>query len=383
MQEKSIMTLPRILITNFHPQLGGGHDTFILSLATNSLKNDFEFALAVPQTSHLYQRAKEYGIQVFPCDFPSKIKEIVYTFRSVKRFSGICKTYKPHIVHTNGGADNDIVAWSLFFQKKNFSILRTHHAVREMPTDPYHQWLYRWIVDRNVYVSQSAKDMSQSSKSFKIPNSTVIENGVNTDYFIPQTPDTALKVSLGIRDDDFVFGSCAGTSGYKRIDIMLQAAKVLKHEHSFKILILGQDADREGILKMAESLGVAERVIYGGFQKDIRRYCSIFDVGFILSDSVETISYASREMLSMGIPLISSSYSGLRENIDDGVNGFLVRPGNVDDVIARMKDFMMMHNDKTALFKLNARNKAVSSFSIQKQMDGFNLVYRALLRKLT
>jgi glycosyltransferase involved in cell wall biosynthesis len=164
---------------------------------------------------------------------------------------------------------------------------------------------------------------------------------------------------------------------------MLQAAKVLKHEHSFKILILGQDADREGILKMAESLGVAERVIYGGFQKDIRRYCSIFDVGFILSDSVETISYASREMLSMGIPLISSSYSGLKENIDDGVNGFLVRPGNVDDVIARMKDFMMMHNDKTALFKLNARNKAVSSFSIQKQMDGFNLVYRALLRKLT
>lgn len=375
------MTLPRILITNFHPQLGGGHDTFILSLATNSLKNDFEFALAVPQTSHLYQRAKEYGIQVFPCDFPSKIKEIVYTFRSVKRFSGICKTYKPHIVHTNGGADNDIVAWSLFFQKKNFSILRTHHAVREMPADPYHQWLYRRIVNHNVYVSQTAKDMSQTANSLKLPNSTVIENGVDTDFFVPKAQDTALKKSLGIDDDNFIFGSCAGTSGYKRIDIMLQAAKILKESYPFKIIILGQDADREGIIKTAETLGVADRVIYGGFQKDIRRYCSIFDAGFILSDSVETISYASREMLSMGIPLISSSYSGLRENIDDGVNGFLVRPGNVDDVISRMKNFMSLSNDELLLFRKNARSKAVTSFGIQKQMDEFSRVYQVLLKE--
>ncbi len=375
------MTLPRILITNFHPQLGGGHDTFIMSLATNRLKNHFEFALAIPETSYLYQRAKENGIQVFPCDFPSKIKEMTHTIRSVRRFSTICKTYKPHIVHTNGGADNDIVAWSLLFQKKTFRILRTHHAVREMPTDPYHQWLYRWIVDGNVYVSQSAKDMSQSSKSFKIPNSTVIENGVNTDFFVPQATDTSLKTTLGIDGNDFIFGSCAGTSGYKRIDIMLQAAKALKESHAFKILILGQEADREGILKMAETQGLPDRLIYGGFQKDIRRYCSIFDVGFVLSDSVETISYASREMLSMGIPLISSSYSGLRENIDDGVNGFLVRPGNVGDVTSRMKHFMTMGRDDLALFKKNARAKAVLSFSIQKQMDGFHQLYQRLLEK--
>lgn len=374
------MTLPRILITNFHSHLGGGHDTFIMSLAKNSLKNNFEFALAVPHTSYLYQCARECGIQVFPCDFPSKIQEITHILRSVRRFGNICKEYRPNIVHTNGGADNDIVAWSLFFQKKRFRILRTHHAVRQMPKDPYHQWLYRRIVNRNVYVSQTSKEMNQSGNSLELPYSTVIENGVNTDFFVPQAPDTALKTTLGIAGNDFVFGSCAGTSGYKRIDIMFQAARVLKESHPFKILILGQEADRDGIIRMAETLGVVDRVIYGGFQKDIRRYCSLFDVGFVLSDSIETISYASREMLSMGIPLISSSYSGLKENIDDGVNGFLVRPGNVDDVTGRMKDFMSMGNDQAALFKKHARNKAVSSFSIKKQMDSFDLMYRDLLK---
>jgi len=372
---------PKILITNFHPYLGGGHDTFINSLATNSLKNSFEFALAVPKTSFLFQLATENGIQVFPCDFPSNIKEFFHTLRSIKGFKDICTEYKPQIVHTNGGADNDIVAWSLFFQKKNFRILRTHHAVREMPGDPYHQWLYRWIVNGNVYVSQSAKDMSQSEKSLKLPNATVIENGVDTNFFEPREKDASLKMKLGIPDDYFVFGSCAGTSGYKRIDIMFEAAKALKDSYKFKILILGQDPDREHILNMATSQGIKDSVIYGGFQKDVRPYCSIFDVGFVLSDSIETISYASREMLAMGIPLISSSYSGLKENIDDGINGFLVRPGNAEDVTIRMKDFMLMEKEKLSEFKKNARTNAVASFSIKKQMDSFHLVYSGLLKR--
>jgi glycosyltransferase involved in cell wall biosynthesis len=373
------MQLPRILITNFHPGLGGGHDTFIRSLADLDLKRHFQFALAVPKTSHLYEIAKERGIQVYPSDFPSNVKEIVDIFRSVKRFADLCKAYKPMIIQTNGGADNDIVAWSLLFQKKNFKILRTHHAVREMPTDPYHAWLYRRVVDWNVYVSQTSKELSQSGKSLKIPNYTVIENGVDTELFKPQEPDMTLRRRLAIPDDHWVFGSCAGTSAYKRLDVMFEAARALKDSHKFRIVILGQEQNRQAIMHIAATLGVDDQVIYGGFHEDVRPYCSLFDVGFILSDSIETISYASREMLSMGIPLISSSYSGLKENIDDGRNGFLVRPGNADDVKDRMKDFMQMGRDGLARFKQEARRKAVTAFGITRQMESFHQLYGKLL----
>lgn len=371
--------LPRVLITNFHPYLGGGHDTFIKSLASSNLKNFFEFALAVPKTSYLFELSKENSFKAFPCDFPSNIKEILKIFGSVKRFINICKEYNPLIIHTNGGADNDIVAWSLLFQRKHFKILRTHHAVRKMPKDPYHQWLYRCAVDRNIYVSQRAKEISQSREGLKIPNSTVIENGVPTDVFKPQQPDLALKKSLKISDEYFIFGSCAGTAGYKRIDLIFKAARDLQKEFKFKIIILGQERDRDHLLNDAICMGLTDTVIYGGFHEDIRRYCSIFDVGFVLSDSVETISYASREMLSMGIPLISSSYSGLKENIEDGINGYLVRPGNYKDVKNRMIDFMQMRRDRLSDFKKHARLKAEKSFCIKKQMDSFLCLYNELI----
>jgi glycosyltransferase involved in cell wall biosynthesis len=323
--------------------------------------------------------AKQRGFQVYPCDFPSNIKEIVEILGAIKRFADICKEYKPQIVHTNGGADNDIVVWSLLHQRKNFKILRTHHAVRQMPRDPYHYWLYRWVVDWNVYVSKTSKDLSQSGNSLKIKKYTVIENGVDTDVFRLQEHNMTLRRDLGISDDHFVFGSCAGTSGYKRIDVMFEAARMLKDSHRFKIVILGQEKDREVILNNAMSMGISDMVIYGGFHDDVREYCSIFDAGFVLSDSIETVSYASREMLSMGIPLISSSYSGLKENIDDGTNGFLVRPGNADDVMCRMRDFMQMGGEELGRFKHNARLKAVTSFGITKQMDSFCQVYGQLL----
>lgn len=162
---------------------------------------------------------------------------------------------------------------------------------------------------------------------------------------------------------------------------MFKAAQTLIDSYKFNILILGQEQDRERVLHNAASMYVKDNVIYGGFHKDVRKYCSIFNVGFVLSDSVETISYASREMLSMGIPLISSSYSGLKENIDDGINGFLVKPGNVDDVKNRMQDFMQMGRDRLSNFSKNARLKAVTSFSIKRQMESFYRVYNELIKK--
>jgi glycosyltransferase involved in cell wall biosynthesis len=52
---------------------------------------------------------------------------------------------------------------------------------------------------------------------------------------------------------------------------------------------------------------------------------SIADIGFVLSIGVETISFACREMMAMGKPVLVSDYAGLSENIDNNQDGWIVK----------------------------------------------------------
>ena len=116
-------------------------------------------------------------------------------------------------------------------------------------------------------------------------------------------------------------------------------------------------------------MGLSDIVVYAGFHRDVRDYVSVFDVGYILSDAVETVSNAAREMLAMGVPLISSSYSGLTVNVDHSVNGFLVEPGRTEPVVESMIRFMDMDTETMAAFRDHARNIAVERFDLNKKMD--------------
>ena len=43
-----------------------------------------------------------------------------------------------------------------------------------------------------------------------------------------------------------------------------------------------------------------------------------------LSSRLETISFACREMMAMGLPVVVSDVGGLPENVEDGVDGWVV-----------------------------------------------------------
>ena len=196
------------------------------------------------------------------------------------------------------------------------------------------------------------------------------------EYYKPIVKDQVLTTRIGVGQRDFVFGSVAGLGAHKRVDVIVKAASEMKNERQFKIVLLGHEEGARKILAFGRDLGVENRIIYAGMVEDVRPYISIFDVGFVLSDSIETISYAAREMMAMGTPLISSSYCGLRENVDEGVNGYLVRPGNVDEVKKAMVSFLEMSNDQYVSFRTAAREKAVKNFSVAQQISGLEEVYR-------
>jgi glycosyltransferase involved in cell wall biosynthesis len=367
----------RILVTNFHPKGGGGHIPYIDAVLDAAVEHGHDVAAAAPETSQVYQRlAQRDTIRTYPCRFPTRFrKEPVSVFGSVRDFGRIVRDFKPDIVHTNGG-DLYTVLLSRPFSR-SFRIVRTHHAVKTLPDDFRRRLIYRRAVSLNIFVSQSSLELCTAS-GIDLPNSTVIENGVDIDRFRPLPKDKTLAEKFGASSDTFCFGSCAGTPQYKRVDVIIKAAATLKGTRDFKILVVGDVEPGRALERHAAELGV-NQFVYCGFHRDVAPYVSLFDVGFVLSDSVETISFAAREMMAMGKPLISSSYSGLKENVTDGVDGFLVSPGDVEGTAAAMKRFLDMPPEELAEFSSRARAKAVSQFSVAKMKERHAAMYGELL----
>lgn len=375
--------MARILLTNFHPTGGGGHVTYIQALTQISKFSDHVIGVAAPMGSQIYQQLSDCGYPfLYPCDFPAKVqKELPDVLRNISKFRKIVSHFNPDIVHANGAADLFIAVWS-YPTSHPFTIVRTHHAIRNIPNDPYHHWLYKHKVANNIYVSHSALNLS-TIKGLVPSNAIVIENGVDLERFYPIPKNGALARKYGIDNDQcFCFGSCAGTGQYKRIDTIIDAALQLKKGgmSCFKILVLGgNESSGLALQELANEKGVDE-FIYCGFHREVVPYVSLFDVGFILSDSIETISFAAREMMAMGKPLISSSFSGLKENIQHGISGFIVEPGDVSGVALAMKRFLEMDKETLKRFSMKAREYAASRFDVTQQKTAHALLYERITR---
>ena len=96
--------------------------------------------------------------------------------------------------------------------------------------------------------------------------------------------------------------------------------------------------------------------------------CPLIDVGFLLSESIEAVSFAARELMAMGKPLISSNYAGLVENVDDRLNGRLSKCGDADGVAEAILGSSGSMRPALAEVSRNARLKAERVFSVENQV---------------
>jgi glycosyltransferase involved in cell wall biosynthesis len=209
---------------------------------------------------------------------------------------------------------------------------------------------------------------------------TVIRNGVDTDYFHPIPPDKELKEKYKIGGDDMVFVSVAGTGLHKGWQLLVEAVSKLdnKLKNKIKIILAGAIPNERVREKYIEKLNMNEQVIFTGLLPDVRKVISIADVGFVLSYKIETISFACREMMSMGKAVLVSDFAGLPENVDDGINGWLAKCLNVDSIYEKVNE-IIRNIDKLDQFSVEARKKAEKEFGLKEFIDKTYLCYESTL----
>lgn len=176
-------------------------------------------------------------------------------------------------------------------------------------------------------------------------------------------------------DEKIVFTYIARVMKAKGIDEFLEAAKVLKQEHpSTEFHVCGfYEDDYKEIIENAEKAGI---VTYHGQVSDVRPYEAISHCIVLPTYHPEGISNVLLEAAACARPLITTNRHGCKEVVDDGVNGYLIREKDSQDLLEKMRQFMALSWEVRRDMGLAGRAKVEKEFDrqivVQKYLECIN-----------
>lgn len=113
---------------------------------------------------------------------------------------------------------------------------------------------------------------------------------------------------------------------------------VLPELPDWHLYIIGTGPEKERILAAAKAANVAERVhLLGSLpREEVIGWCKVADA-FVLNTSFESFSFQVVEAMDTGVPVIATNVGSLPELISDGIEGVLVSPNDIEDLVAALK----------------------------------------------
>jgi glycosyltransferase involved in cell wall biosynthesis len=168
-----------------------------------------------------------------------------------------------------------------------------------------------------------------------------IYNAVDADHFDPdKKPDVrqSIRQQFGIPESAPLVGIAARMDHWKGQRELIGAVSHLRETYPhLHVMILGSNVPeyRADYEKRAREGGVADRVHFGGYQKDIRPFLHEFDL-FVHPSYWEPFGLAIVEAMAMRKPVIACNTGGVPEIITHGKDGWLVEPRSIEAVAAAM-----------------------------------------------
>ena len=120
-------------------------------------------------------------------------------------------------------------------------------------------------------------------------------------------------------------GIVANYRPVKDLGLFLRAARLVAVEvPEAGFLLAGRGPLRDELGRLAEELGISERVTFTDGRGEVPEHLRCMSIGCLSSES-EGFSNAILEYMAAGLPVVATDVGGNAEAIEDGVTGYLVR----------------------------------------------------------
>lgn len=294
-------------------------------------------------------------------------------FGLILRYIRIMKRIKPDIIFSYTVKPNiyGCIASNLTNNKQISNITGTGATfLKKNVVGMIAKMLYKISIKRSYKVFfQNTGD-----RDFFIENNMVKDNyamlpgsGVNlTEYKLRDLPSD----SEGI---NFIF--IGRVMKVKGIDEYLKCAETIKNKYpntNFYIAGFIEEEKYRGIIDDYINRGI---VVFLGFQRDIKSWIKKCHCTILPSHGGEGVPNVLLESAAMGRICIASKINGSNDVVDDGVTGYLFRPGNPGDLVFNVEKLLEQAFEARKQMGIAGRRK------VEKQFDR-QIVINAYVREL-
>lgn len=379
----------RILVLSHTSDLIGGAERSMLDVFDNwTTKHNVEpeFIVREPLGS-LAGELKRRGWKYYPVRFtfwswpnpPTKpediFRESVINSQAVQEIEKIIQSSKPDVVMTN----TVICPWAAlaahFQQVPHVWFVREYGDLdhgRKFDID--HRQIFEDMGNLSNLVVANSKTMAAHIEDY------VDKAKVATLYNPFDIEKLNKKASAKITRPYKHAGSLklVMTSNISRTKGQLEAVEATgllnKSGHDTELCLVGKNVDKtysNEINDVIKKYGIADKVHLVGLQANALAYVAAADVGIIASYK-EAFGRTTFEYLAIGKPVAGADSGATPEMVENGVNGFLFKPGDAKDLSGVLKKYI----DNPSLLKEHGESSAKKAADMMDSRDNIDALFK-------
>ncbi len=340
------------------------------------------------QIEEVEDRKEFLGVELPRLIYKNGIWAAPYPYPEIKK---ILNDFQPEVIHLQT-AETIAIAIRSYAKHYNIPMVATGHAYPDnvtgqfkflkpvkKPLDTVVKNYMNSFLKHSEYATmptEMAIDdlIPKNRKKFKVPVEA-LSNGVDLTAFHPgKCPQEILKkYQIDSKRPRMIY--VGRVDPEKSISVVIKAfAKVLDKMPEVEFLVVGDGTDRENLEDLVKELKITENVRFLGriLPPDLQE---LYKTGlfFVTASETETQGIVLIEAAATGLPLIAVDGGAVCELCQDGRNGILCQPNDIDGIA---KAIEKLFKDKELRSRYGAGSLEVAALhDLNRTLSRFEAIY--------
>lgn len=342
-----------LIITQNFPPIEGGISTHTYEMAKNFSIYSQEVLVVAPvkKNTSNFDKKQNFKIKRFPKVYDPLSRflvTLIYSFWATLKF-------KPDIIYTTHWKNAGLVATIISILFKIPHVLAVNGTEINFPKSrKIEYWLFRFVADRSPKIIALGSYQRNLLKKLDIYENKifVVPEGVDFSRFEKRDENLIrslkIKYNLGTKKILLTVGRLVPRKGHR--DVILALKDIVKIYPRLVYIIVGRGPEQENLSKLVKKLELEKYVVFTGFIPDeetiaFYHLCDLFVLpNKVVDGDLEGFGIVFAEASACGKPVIGGRSGGVSDIVRDGVNGYLIEPGNITEIKDRV--LKILQNEK-------------------------------------